>query len=443
MITNDTNIYLVNLGIGTILILFLFSNMLNAKTIVTVKGKKGNWELLLNKNPFYVQGVGCGLHKGKDGEDYLKLAKELGANTVRTWGTDQGTQEYLDTAEKYGLKVMAGIWLNYASADGAFSYITDTGYMKTKKQEIVDYINKFKNHPAILMWNIGNEAIHFTKSEKERIALSQYLEEVVKLVHKLDPAHPVIYASAYDTAIPYIKKYVPSLDILGMNVYGDINSADSRMQKENLNIPYIITEYGPIGWWDCPKDKNGKAIEPTDNVKSVWYRNHTRALKRLKGYNLGGVVFHLGETTQETLTWWNINYKKYKALAYWTIYKFYTGKQPANYPPKIKNFSVGADSSASSIKPGKIIKVTTEVIDYENDSLDYSYLLSGADEGVLKYYVNEEIPVKVISENIENSGMVARLKIPDALSSGMYRIYVFVRDDHGNIATANKSVQIK
>ena len=35
----------------------------------------------------------------------MALAKEIGATTVRTWGVDQISKEYLDQAEKYGLKV--------------------------------------------------------------------------------------------------------------------------------------------------------------------------------------------------------------------------------------------------------------------------------------------------------------------------------------------------
>jgi len=132
-------------------------------SVVKVTGEKGSWTLDVNGKPFYIKGVGIGEMTGKGGEDYLRLAQELGANAVRTWGTDQGTREYFDTAWKYGLMVDAGIWLNFAGGTSGHTYIGDSEYKAKKKQEIEDYINKFKKHPALLMWNIGNEVVLFYK----------------------------------------------------------------------------------------------------------------------------------------------------------------------------------------------------------------------------------------------------------------------------------------
>src|SRR3989338_1377984 len=121
-------------------------------SIVKITGKRGSWVLTVNGKPFYIKGVGCGLASGKGGEDYLKLAKEIGANAVRTWGADQGTQAYFDTALKYGLMVDAGIWLDYVSDKKETSYIDDKEYKEKKINEIIEYVNKFKDHPALLMW---------------------------------------------------------------------------------------------------------------------------------------------------------------------------------------------------------------------------------------------------------------------------------------------------
>ena len=65
-----------------------------------VKGNPGNWYLEVNGKPFILKGVGCSRIKGKSGVHYLHIAKQLGANTVRTWGIDKGNKEYLDAADK-------------------------------------------------------------------------------------------------------------------------------------------------------------------------------------------------------------------------------------------------------------------------------------------------------------------------------------------------------
>lgn len=415
-----------------ILSLFLSCKRLIFGNIVKIKGQKGNWTLHVNGKPFYIKGVGCGEARGKGGEDYLKLAKELGANAVRTWGTDQGSRSYLDAAFKYGLLVDAGIWLNYVADDGRFSYIHDDKYKEAKKKEIIENVKKFKNHPALLMWNVGNEAIFFTKDEDERIALCKFLEEMVQLIHALDPNHPVIYASADATALPYIKKYVPSLDAIGMNIYGSIRYSHNRWNESGLDIPYIVTEYGPLGPWSVSKDANGSSVEQPDVAKAAIYRNMTNEILNFKGYNLGGFAFHLGETTQESLTWWNLNHKMLKKISYWEIYKKYTGKTPSNLPPRIWKFNL---SKTKEISPGESIDIAVKVEDKENDFLSYTFALSTAQEGILQYYVNEEIPVDVIV-----SGGSFKLIAPKA--EGICRVYLFVSDGKGNVATANRSIKV-
>jgi len=422
--------------IASILVFFsspCFGEGTPAGSVVKITGQKGSWVLEVNGKPFYIKGVGVGEMTGKGGEDYLKMAQELGANAVRTWGTDQGTQEYFDTALKYGLMVDAGIWLDFAKKGSTYTYIGDNEYKEKKKQEITDYVNKFKGHPALLMWNIGNEAFFFTKDEEERAALAQFLEEMVQMVHKLDPDHPVIYTSADTTALPYIIKYVPSLDIFGMNIYGSIRISNGTWDKSGLNIPYCVTEYGPHGPWDVKKDTNGASQDEPDQAKAAIYRNMAKELIGLKGYNIGGFVFHLGETTQESLTWWNLNYKLLKRSSYWEIYKIYTGSKPSNLPPRIAVLKL---SKTKGIKPGETVDITAEAVDNDSNPLDYSFVVSTAQEGILQYYVNKEVPVK-----FENQGTGFAMSAP--ATKGLYRLYLFVNDGYGNVATANRSFRVE
>lgn len=397
-----------------------------------VTGEKGNWQLTVDNKPFYIKGAGCGLMQGKNGEDYLKLAKELGANAVRTWGTDQGRKEYLDKAAKYGLMVDAGVWLNYADADAGFSYIGNTEYKKNKRKEVLNYINQFKSHPAILMWNVGNEAIFFTQSEEERIALCQFLEELIQEIHRIDPHHPIIYTSAAHTELAYLKKYVPSLDLIGMNVYGSIRTCHGTWDYLYMNKPYIITEYGPYLSGDCQRDMNDKAIELTDEQKALIYKKFSSEVAEFRGFNLGGFVFHLGETTQESMTWWNINQGDYKRKSFWVIYEAYTGKKCPYTFPKIKKFTL---SKQKDLKPNEVIEVEAQVEYPEPEKLVYSYTLSTTKENILQYYVNDYVSCEAMGK-----GSKVKIKLPD--KEGICRVYVFVKDDHGNITSQNKSVGI-
>src|SRR5688500_1668590 len=74
------------------------------------------WQLRVDGELFRIKGVGCNQATGEKGEDYLRMAREMGANTVRTWGG--APRSYLDQAAAHGLMVNLGVWLN-AGRNGA------------------------------------------------------------------------------------------------------------------------------------------------------------------------------------------------------------------------------------------------------------------------------------------------------------------------------------
>lgn len=412
---------------------FLLPSYAENETDVRIAGEKGSWSLLVNEKPFYIKGVGCGLANGEKGEDYLKLAKELGANCVRTWGIDQGNKEYLDRAAQYGLMVDAGIWLNWADPEKGFSYIGDTSYKKKIREEALSYVKEFKSHPALLMWNVGNEAIFFTKSEEEKIALCGFLESLIQEIHQIDPKHPIIYASAGFLDLPYLKELVSSLDIIGINAYGSIRAFHSRWEFLGFDKPYVFTEYGPYLPFQRPQDLNGSSEELGDYQKAILYKDYTNQILSFKNYNLGGFVFHLGETTQESMTWWNINERNLKRQSFWVINEIYTGKSAPYFAPKIKKLTL---SKYKDLNPGELIEVAVEMGEVNKDGYTYEYLLSTAEEGVLQYYVNQYIATAVI-------GKGDKVKVRSPQKKGVYRLYCFVKDKHNNVSSLNKSISVK
>lgn len=397
---------------------------------VKVEGERGNWNLLVNGKNFYIKGAGCGAAVGKKGEDYLKLAKELGANCVRTWGIDQGTKEYLDKAASYGLMVIPGIWLN--RVENNVSYIGENTYKKNKEAEVISYVNTFKAHPAILMWNVGNETIFFTKSEDEKVALCVFLESLVQKIHRIDPSHPVIYNSVNSLDLPYLKKYVPSLDIIGMNAYGSIRIFHSGWDLTGIDKPYVFTEFGQQLHFTRPKDINGKPEELGDYQKAFIYKDSMSQILGYKGYNLGALAFHLGETSQETMTWWNINEGNLKRQSYWALYALYNEIPAPFSAPKIKKLIL---NKVNDLEPGELIKVKVEMAEINQEPYMYEYVLSTAKEGIENYYVNAYIPTEVIG-----SGISVEVKAP--LEEGIYRLYCFVKDNHGSVSSLNKTILV-
>ena len=57
-----------------------------------------------------------------------------------------------------------------------------------------------------------------------------------------------------------INKYCPSIDILGLNVYGAIEMASLNIRKYNWNKPYIVTEWGVNGPFEAKMTSWGQKL---------------------------------------------------------------------------------------------------------------------------------------------------------------------------------------
>ena len=63
---------------------------------------------------------------------------------------------------------------------------------------------------------------------------------------------------AWTFGLEWWGKYVPSIDIYGLNSYGPgVNYLASELEKRNIDKPYIVTEFGVTGEWDIKNEALG------------------------------------------------------------------------------------------------------------------------------------------------------------------------------------------
>lgn len=79
---------------------------------------------------------------------------------------------------------------------------------------LTDFVNRYKNHPALLLWGIGNELeLAITNDTVAWIAV----ETAAKLVRQLDPNHPTLAVisefSDGDNKIERFRKHCPSIQV--------------------------------------------------------------------------------------------------------------------------------------------------------------------------------------------------------------------------------------
>ena len=118
-----------------IIVLFLcfISSQIKAQT--TLHKNTNSWELLVDGKPFDIKGVTFGYDQDVENyQSYFKDLKTLGVNSIRLWGTNDNTQELLDVAHSFDIKVMVGIWMRHGRPgmedDDRFNYLEDSKGME-------------------------------------------------------------------------------------------------------------------------------------------------------------------------------------------------------------------------------------------------------------------------------------------------------------------------
>jgi len=240
--------------------------------------------------------------------DFSKLQK-MNANTIRIWkgndttnsqgrypdkltnsnttGNPNKIQNTVDIADKYGLKVIAGFWVNGVNFDKNNNIRSedDEGNYISREQIInnfVSYVNTFKNDRAILFWAIGNENNYdrikgHLMSHKQLRAWYSLVNDMAQAAHDAEGAgfHPV---SVINLEVDHIgdinygatDKQLPALDIWGINAYRGksfytlFNEYHNRSKK-----PLWMAEFGIDAWHVNNIDKPEDGYEDQD-TQSQW-----------------------------------------------------------------------------------------------------------------------------------------------------------------------------
>lgn len=395
------------------------------------------WQLLVDGKPFEVKGATFGHIKDVNNYDtYFEDLKFLGVNSIRTWATGKETKALLDAAEKHGIKIMMGIWMRHGRPgmedDDRFDYLKDKDGMQDMYDNAINFVKEHKDHPAVLTWGIGNEVYLNIATDPEKEAYSKLLEKICKEIKKIDPNHPITSVEAWTFGLEWWEKYVPSIDIYGLNAYGyGANLLQEELDKRKIDKPYIITEFGVRGEWDIKAEINGIKIEPSDQEKyeaiskgySDWISN--------KPNNLGVYVFHYDTSDEFIGPWLTMFYNNYKRPQYWATYKAYTGNDPVNNVPEIKSFSLAVNEAKSKTW----LPVTLEVSDKENDELNVSFSYNQR-TGSRKRR-DQILPM------VHRGDLKGGFEIQLPQENGPVKIYVNVKDSEKNMGIASTGINIK
>ncbi len=409
----------------------------DAPATVTLEQTQNGYQMLVNGEPFYIQGAG--LEYG----DIEKLAAH-GANSFRTWRTDNGQstgQEVLDRAHENGLMVTMGIEVGrerVGTGMGIFGFdYNDPAAIAEQRERVREEVMMYKDHPALLIWSIGNE---LNLGSTNPMVWNE-VNELSKMIHDIDPNHltTTTLAGINPELAAHIKERAPDLDILSIQMYADIVNLPRYMEEIGWDGPYMVTEWGATGHWEVATTPWGAPIENNSSVKADYYKTrYETAIAPEKGKSIGSYVFLWGQKQERTPTWYGMfGPGEEETEAIDVMHYIWNGSWPANRSPRLEEMVLDnrSASDAITLAAGTTYAANVTSTDPDGDALRFHWEIRHESEAVSEGGDEEEVPELLEGLVVPADESTINMIAPQR--PGAYRLFVYVYDDQGHIAHAN------
>lgn len=228
---------------------------------IEVKGPK----LLLNGKPVFLKGFGrhedfFASGRGQNNPLMVKdlgLMKWVGANSYRTSHYPYSEEE-MSLADRQGFLVIdeiPAVSLNFSDGEA-----NRNARLAQCRRQIRELIARDKNHPAVIMWSVSNEAMpprmdlspNASRTPADPTS-TDFLRQLIALAHSLDSTRPATLAAVMGAPMEW--QALP--DVLCVNRYWGwyTNAGEPRVGAEMLSReldgtyaalkkPIIVTEFG-------------------------------------------------------------------------------------------------------------------------------------------------------------------------------------------------------
>jgi len=400
-------------------------------SIVTIQGDhKRGYTLLRNGQAFVIRGAG--------GDQRLDVLAACGGNCLRTWGVDavaagEGKETLLDIAHKQGIAVTQGIWLGHERH--GFDY-GNAEQLARQCREVEDAARRFKDHPALLTWGLGNEMEGPTGVGANPVIWKE-INLLATRIKAIDPHHPVmtVVANVNPDKVRAIQQHAPDIDILGVNAYIGAAGVGKRLHEFGWTKPYCITEYGLPGPWEVEYTDWQAPIEPSSRAKAGQTFVAQTTIMEDSKQCLGSYVFLWGHKQEATGSWFSMFLPSgEKTPRVDAVAKAWSGNWPANRAPILKSADVPCDNRR--VKPGQKISIRVTYADPENDPLTYDWevLAESTDRRVGG---DEEKRPDAVPGAVRPSDREGEVDLLVPQTPGPYRLFVTVKDGKGSASVDN------
>jgi hypothetical protein len=382
--------------------------------------------------------------KGAATNNFLTTVSGFGGNTIRTYSVNDSTAAWLDSAYAHGIAVCLGLGIK----KGIQMNYNDTGAVNTQFRLMRSQVLAYKDHPAVLMWAIGNETD--ASYPATDTALWEAVNDIAAMIHTEDTNHltTTVLVNSEQTKVAVIKAQVPQLDILSINSYApNIPGVLGNLQAASWTKPYMITEFGPRGTWQMNPEPTrimpwGALVEQTSTEKAAVYKQiYEDHIAGNRNNNcLGGFVFVWGyQSSGDVVTWFGLFNRLGESFGAADEMQYvWTGAYPTNHAPVISsrndflmNGKNAEDTVIVEANSANLARVTAS--DPDSDPLTYEWLL--IPEGSVMSGGSPSASLPSLTGFITaQAGDSVHFQAP--ATTGYYRLYAYVHDGQGKLASA-------
>ena len=390
----------------------------------------GRYTLLRGGEPYPIKGAGI------EFADVGNFAAH-GGNSLRTWRTDSHFstgQEVLDDAARYGVTVVMCIEIGRERL--GFDY-DDEAAVAEQLEYARSEVMKYKDHPALLAWMVGNEANLFFENPRVFNAIN----DIARMIHEVDGRHPVTTALAgfSPELAGLIGTRAPELDFVSIQMYGDIVHLPAILEASDWEAPLFVTEWGAIGHWEVAQTSWGAPIEQNSSEKAANYlQSYEIAIGSNPRQIMGSYVFLWGQKQERTPTWYGLFLEDgAETEAIDVMHYIWNGEWPDNRSPSVDGLFLDERSAHDSVvlTSGANYEAWIHADDPDGDALTYLWEIMRESEATQEGGDLEEVPEQ-IDGLVDDPGR-DRIRVTAPAESGAYRLFAYVYDGQGNAGHAN------